>query len=384
MKETLSVLTQWGYGEVASRDGRLIYGQTDTDYHVDSQFSFIEHPENPEAARLFDDPKYLSSVFTKGGFSPAEPKNIVNTGGTTMFTSAGIQVLEDVFHHSQPLPKNSLYVAQPVFRTQYMSTPGEGYCSSFINIATLSAGQTAEQHISHIEFWFNFLLTNGFKENGFQFISEQSAEKWGDKKIIIDILRINYKGLPIGDANFIASFPQLDRDPFTVSDIGFGLERIRWIMAGGSFWKGIYSSDTADVDIPTLDAYNTIALLTGCGVTPSHNEAGYRLRKLSKQVVAAQGGNYSNLERLAEGQHERWSKWTALSHGKEEVWSVMEEEHRRNLHSLLIQNLRNMGYRDVGIELSLPTRKFVSLLHGTSVKDDDLSKALTKLNISIT
>lgn len=287
------------------------------------KYTFQENPENPEGIEL-ENPEFLNSFFESKGYGVTKPKSIINKGGTTLFISAGVQVLDDVVFNEKKVPEKKIFVSQPVFRTQYMDQVGEGFSTTFINIASEIVNPSVANHFDAINDWVCLLEKLGLKKEKITLKTREKEPQWGDKKFKDFILMIYYDGLEIGDANYIYDIPQKTRDPLKISDIGFGLERIKWILKGGS-----YFNEREIKDPRVFDYCKTIALLTGSGLKPSNKEHGYRLRQLSKRLIDSDK-KFDELIPVLKYYYNYWKKWTYLTMPESGAIEVANTENKRN------------------------------------------------------
>ena len=68
-----------------------------------------------------------------------------------------------------------------------------------------------------------------------------------------------------------------------MSDVGFGLERIRWLVNNGSYFD-LYS-DSSKIASYVKAYISVIALLRVNNINPSNKSYGYRARLFSKKLV---------------------------------------------------------------------------------------------------
>lgn len=68
-----------------------------------------------------------------------------------------------------------------------------------------------------------------------------------------------------------------------MSDLGFGLERIRWKIVNKSYYDLYNSFDNIDIKVKAY--LSALALLTVNDVKPSNKNAGYRVRLFSKKLI---------------------------------------------------------------------------------------------------
>lgn len=216
----------------------------------------------------------------------------------------------------------------------------------------------------------------GIAPEELKFVTEEKIDKWGEKNISSETIRVRFKDISIGDANFIISFPTKS-GLITVSDIGFGVERIRWLLSGKSYWSFLGDS-SVNFNPNVLDSWSTLALLGGSGVLPSNNERGYRFRKVSKTLARLIGYHRGTVD-IFHSAYERWKKWIELPVKKAEAEKLVLRELDRNTNALLKEKLQERGFRDVGIDINLPKGQFIKLLRGTSVTKRVLEEILATM-----
>lgn len=298
-------------------------GKNNNDISSLDKYTFQTNPENPESTEL-ETPRCLNSFFNSRGYDVTKSKSIINLGGTTLFTSAGVQVLDNVIFDEKKIPEKKLFVAQPVFRTQYMDQVGEGFSTTFINIASEIVNPSLIDHFEAVNDWLCLFEELGLKKEKITLEKIEKEPQWGDKKFKDFVLMIYYDGLEIGDANYIHDVPQKTRDSLKISDIGFGLERIKWILKGGS-----YFGENEIVNPRAFDYCKTIMLLAGSGLKPSSKEHGYRLRQLSKRLMDS-GKEYDEFLPALKYYYNYWKEWTYLTMPESGAIEVVNTENKRN------------------------------------------------------
>jgi len=330
-----------------------------------------------EATVDLGDPGFFSTFFENEGFAIEKPASIINKIGTTLFTTAGIQILDNVIHNEASVPEKRCFVAQPVFRTQFIDSVGEGSVTSFLNLTTTQVNPTPAEHFDSFGRWLVLLEQLGLERSKFKFEQKDSSPKWGDKEFKNKVIKVYYERLEIGDAVFIYDMPQETRSDLKISDIGFGLERIRWALEGGTFFKQIISNEAGEINSQLLDHCRTLALLVGSGIQPGNKAHGYRVRQLSKRLMASNIDEPVDVLPLFEEFYKFWTTWTELIVSQEEALQIFIKENERNFNRELLNRLKEK-YSDVDIDINQPTEKLFLALKGTSVTKEDLEK-LTKL-----
>lgn len=94
-------------------------------------------------------------------------------------------------------------------------------------------------------------------------------------------LHFRHAGRELGDIvlNWNAEDPS-----FLVTDLGSGLERLRWTITRSCWSEVVYGRWTAAVDPAGLDALRTTVLLLACGVTPASRGPGSAIRRLLRVI----------------------------------------------------------------------------------------------------
>lgn len=177
-------------------------------------------------------PDYLESYFSSKGYECLKPFSVVNKGTDTIFTTAGIQpILRNVMEGNLSLNHN-FYVGQPVLRSQFISSLGKGYSLAFNNCTTVAINNSYNEHDNLVDDWLEYFYNLGLEKKYFSTKEKDYTDNWGKielgghKKFYI------YKDIELGDATYFDYVSAKDSkvDIKTFSDVGFGLERIRWYV----------------------------------------------------------------------------------------------------------------------------------------------------------
>lgn len=297
----------------------------------------------------------------KNGIRIAPPKNVAITNGTTLFFSAGIQHLDDVIHKETEIPEKSFFVSQPVLRSQYLNSSKPASFTSFYNVCTLSCDVSFLEHLTLLKTWIEFLVEEGFDKDKIEALIISTNPKIGNRSYVNYPIKIYYAGLEVGDAVYIPSMPQDTRQNFSVSDIGFGLERLN------------YSTFKKDEINSSLNDYlRTISLLALSGVEPGNKNHGYRFRMFSKKIVENLGLNFQLLLKSIQNLEGYFELWASVKDNPpEEAYRMILLECERNFNRLLLDYLISNYGLNVQIDINQPTNNFFTQLELTGVKDKD-------------
>lgn len=125
-------------------------------------------------------PTYLEEYFSNKGYECLNPFSVVNNGTDTIFTTAGIQpVLRNVMNGNLS-PNNIYYVGQPVLRSQFIKSLGEGYSLAFNNCTTVAINNSSKGHDILVDDWLKCFYDLGLEKNIFQ-LDQKNIQINGEK-----------------------------------------------------------------------------------------------------------------------------------------------------------------------------------------------------------
>lgn len=289
----------------------------------------------------------IKSFFEANNYLIKDPIPLVLQNGTTLFVSAGIQVLEKVIHEEAEYPETPIFVNQPVLRTQFLGNNAIESHTSFHNITTLDINISFENHVEHIKKWIEYLISVGFEKGKILLQIIESTPRIGNIKYSNIVVKIFYGGLEIGDAVYIPSMPQKSRPSFSISDIGFGLERLQ-------------HNPEKDNTVEN-DCLKTLALLSISGVEPSNRNQGYRFRLFSKEFVSRCKLDFGKMLRefsKIENYIDLWSIPTG-NINRNNLSEKIKIECERNFNREILNYLKAEFNYDHNIEINQPTKNFL-------------------------
>lgn len=343
--------------------------------------NIIDNPINSEAALVLESPELVASKFESYGFPNLQPLPVATDRiKTTVFVTAGVQVLEGLVQNGETFEPRKFFVAQPSTRTQFTDSVGEGTSTSFVNLSTEIVDPSIEEHFAGINTWLSFLEELGIGKDRLQIIAKTSSPSWGERSMENYVLKFYCKGLEIGDAIYIYNLHNGKRK-VTISDIGFGLERITWLLRGGSYFGLPIASDDQTY-YSSLDSAKTLALILGSGVKPSHKAQGFRARMFSKRLVDTSVQLKIDPHVMYRYYNDYWAKWVPSFVGSESSLATFNQEHSRNFNRLLLNRL-GQYYKNIDIDINYPTPRLVKLLKGTEVNQEHLFEILTEMGYKV-
>ncbi len=230
----------------------------------------------------------IKSLFISLGYTNHEPI-AMTSGYNTDLVSAGVQIFSDIFSSRDSSGKGGVryFVSQPCVRLGSLRSKEDklpkDMSTSFVNTCTESLGITLDDHFTSMDHWLTVLSKLGLHASNLNLIIRNRLENWGMGEFLVHQVFFVYNSVEIGDANFTYSLP--GNSSLSMSDIGFGLERICWVLNGLSDYSDVSSILGLPSDPELQDACRTIALLLTSKVTPSGRSSGGRLRWLIKRAT---------------------------------------------------------------------------------------------------
>lgn len=227
----------------------------------------------------------IDEFFRSLGFATMPSMNIANFEGRTDLVIAGVQMFDDVIHRNQYVREEKIFVAQPCVRMQFQShiQSHEGTSTSFVNVCTEKMDAGLSEHLQTADQWCSLFSKLGLHMNDFAIAMRTSVNDWGTGKFAAHELFFVYGGLELGDAAYRV-IPQPTRASLSLSDIGFGLERIVWAMNKTISYFDTITPLTLAGPREMLDSCRTLALLALCGVQASNKGPGLQFRRFAKVI----------------------------------------------------------------------------------------------------
>ena len=326
-------------------------------------------------------PSFLENYFRDLFYDVINPYPLVNKNKDTIFINSGIQ---PIFHRSlesRIFFNKNIFISQPVIRTQYVDYLAELYSLAFVNCTSATINGTEENHRKMINHWLELFYSLNLKPENFTSKDKTYIRDWGNYAVYGSKTFYYYDDLEIGDTTFFTSIKNKDDNsiPFeTMSDLGFGLERIRWLLNKENSY---YDINTNNVDIlPNIKALiSAIALLVVNKIKPANKEAGYRIRHFSKLIVTKYGLHITPiLEKYLNECINYWTSWQKVNVDFKNCMETALKEIARNGNRFLLDSLSELGYENIqGININVERNEFVKRLISSGVKKDNIQKILS-------
>ena len=262
-------------------------------------FKFRKKPKTTKNKSLDDIINIIKKNFYSYHFKNEDPLNIESKVGDTDLIGAAVQVINPIlFESSEISPKNSL-IFQPSIRAQHLKKADdffeiEGLSTSFVNVATVSTVLDIQKHLEIIDRWLTTFSYCGLYMGDFSLVlREKKNNNWGTGGFHSIELFFNYIDLEIGDASYFKINTNKGHN-FSVSDIGFGLERIYWAIRKTDSYSDILEPPSKlGLNSKLQDIVRTLVLMKMNNVSLGNKGAGLYLKNLIKYSLLQLHNNLS-------------------------------------------------------------------------------------------
>lgn len=316
----------------------------------------------------------IATHFVSNNYIKYKPFNIVNNKDT-VFVTAGIQPLMESYINDDLEKNTRLYIAQPVIRTQFIDTVKEGNAIGFVNLTTASFNSSYEEYNKMINDWLCLFEKLGMKMDFLKTRNRNYSREWG--KYLVNGIQTfyYYKDVEIGDGSFISEVQCQSKEIKiqSIIDVGFGYERLKWLINSGSFFD--LECDSSILK-PEVKAYiSSMMLLLLNGVKPSNKSFGYRFRLLSKKLTMLLERKQLNEEEISylNQSLNYWKNWYETN---EDVnMQIFNNEYFRNYNRIVLDKLQEEGYTNINnININLDEDEFVKRLNSSMVPKEKIKK----------
>jgi hypothetical protein len=161
------------------------------------------------------------------------------------------------------------------------------------------------EHIQLMDTWISALSRLGLHARHLRL--HGTPDVWTRGPVRGITLRFAYADTTIADAVLLWN---TDRPENMASDIGSGLERLRWVQTGRNWPEAAFGDHANDWPLELLDAVRTATLLIDAGVRPGNRGASTALNRQLDQIphkVAAAGRS-----RLVRDSYTYWGRVTQM------------------------------------------------------------------------
>jgi len=225
----------------------------------------------------------LESAFAERGVARAAALPLRWRRETDLTISA-IQALDPYLKHRKPYVYRAGYLPQPVVRfTGKRDTAGhleDGYLTSFVNVSRVEPVKTVDDHAAIVDDWIGVLSRLGLHARHLELVGNLGVWRRGTVDGIT--LHFRHAGLELGD---IVLLWNAEDPSYMVTDLGTGLERLRWTIARRPWPNLIHGSLAKCADPDVLDALRTAVLLIGSGITPAARGPGSAVNRALRLIT---------------------------------------------------------------------------------------------------
>jgi hypothetical protein len=239
-------------------------------------------------------------------------------------TFSAVQALDPYLKRRHPHTYSSGFIPQPVVRlTGRRADDGTlrpGFLTSFVNVSIVQPIKTVDEHAALVDSWIAVLSAIGLHARNLTVAG--TLRTWTRREVAGITLTLAHGELILGDAVLLWN----TADPaLLASDIGSGLERIRWALTRDEWPAAVYGRPLCDAAAAsTLDALRTATLIVGSGIAPAHRGPGSIVRRLLRASATAAGA--LGLSRVVRWAHDYWSLVCPLRLPWPEVCRIIETE----------------------------------------------------------
>lgn len=316
--------------------------------------------------------KDIYDYFKDNNYTIMKPANIVNDRDT-VFYSAGIQpILSEYLNHNLE-EKQDIFVAQPVIRTQYQNSLGEGTSLAFINATTSKFNLSEEDYKKLVNDWLEFFYELGLDKRKFSTRSDFYRGKWDEMELSGKRTFYYYDDLEVGDTTFFTDVANENIE--TMCDLGFGLERLRWSTNKDKSYYDLYN-ESRNISPQEKALMSALALLNVCKVKPSNKSYGYRARSFSKKLA-----ELLESKKLIEEDVDYinqcikyWEEWQQTPNISD--FNQIEKEYERNCNHNIIEELANEGYNVRGININISWEEMQKRLRSSAVPKERIKQII--------
>lgn len=287
--------------------------------HRDAGTPFRPARRIPDWAQLLT---RLDAAFARQGVARAYPLPL-RWGRETDFTISAIQALDPYLKQNRPMTYRDGYLPQPVIRfTGKRHTDGrlrDGFLTAFVNVSRVQPITSIHEHTAILDGWIGVLSQLGLHARHLRLRGHLAVWTRGSVQGIS--LHLAHVQRGIGD---IVLLWNRDNPSHLATDLGSGLERLRWAISGQAWRQTVFGPIASSCDPTTLDALRTATLAVGSGIRPAQRGPGSAIRRLLRSLSAGSIGLGTGT--AVRASHRYWSLTTDLQLNWADITSCLEDE----------------------------------------------------------
>lgn len=265
----------------------------------------------------------LETACADHGISRAHPLPLHGLGDADLTFSA-VQALDPYLKRRQWHTYGNGFLPQAVVRfTGDRDQHGAlrpGFLTSFVNVSVVQPVGAISEHAELVDSWLAVLSRLGFHARHLTIIG--SLATWNRTPVCGITLQFRHDGRSVSDAVLLWN---ADDFRFLATDIGSGLERLRWALTRRPWHEVVYGGLADVADARTLDAVRTATLIVGSGIRPAPRGPGSAVRRLLRDDADDRMGTLG-LSRAVRWAHAYWNPFQPLPVPWPEVCRLLENE----------------------------------------------------------
>lgn len=320
--------------------------------------------------------EWIKRYFQDRGYNISKPQQVAHNE-ETVFVTAGIQPILARYRKGEIEGQTKkIFIPQPVIRTQFANSVGEGSSIAFNNPTSSGFNISEKEHEQLVNDWIEMFYELGMKKQDISQMHDYYEYEWGDLSVAGKRTFFYHKDVELGDTTFFTKVTK-DGKPIgidSMSDLGFGLERIRWCANNKEGFYDLYSN-SAHLTPEVKATLSVLALLAVNDIKPSNKNTGYRARMFSKKLAGITNG-VSMPNEYNQYLFECIKYWKEWQDTKTDVEiAVVQNEYIRNCNRIILDRLISEGYGCVaGININIPKEEFKKRLIGSGVEPEKVEE----------
>ncbi len=214
------------------------------------------------------------------------------------------------------------FLPQPVVRFTGEHDEGgwlrDGFLTSFVNLSCVQRISGVDRHVVLLDAWLDALSAVGVHAG--RLCIAGSLHIWQRGTVSGITLHMSCDGIGFADAVLLWHTADPRR---LATDLGSGLERLRWLLSPLSWAETVFGADAERFDVDVLDAVRTATLLIMAGTRKNGSGAG-SVRRVARRIPVTLAA--SGLGRLVRAQRTYWTEIGMAGTPWPQVAEILEAE----------------------------------------------------------
>jgi len=194
----------------------------------------------------------------------------------------------------------------------------DGFLTSFVNVSCVQRVPDVKRHVELLDGWIGALSAVGIHAGRLTIHGDLTP--WQRDRVSGLTLFVDCDGLGTSDAVLLWNTASPGH---MATDIGSGLERLRWLLSPDSWSQTVFGDDAQLWPVDVLDAIRTATLLVMNGIRASSRGPGSAIQRVLHRVPRSMAA--AGLGRLVRAQRAYWVAAGATGPGWPSVTTVIED-----------------------------------------------------------